>query len=89
MAIFSLSGLVGERLEVFVFRKLGVRLWTEHTVSVSESEPVQPQGGIKSMELSRRVLWRKRGRGSRLNGLIEFYFILTSVPCGPGGPGGP
>lgn len=50
-----------------VFRKLDVRLWTEHTVSVSESKLAQPQGGIKSVVLSQSVLWRKRGRGFRLN----------------------
>lgn len=66
-------GLVGERLRVFVLRKLDVRLWTEHTVSVSDSNRAQPQGGIKSVVLSRPVLWRKRGRGFRLNGLIEFF----------------
>lgn len=84
-----LRGLVGERLQVFVFRKLDVWLWTEHTVSVSESKLAQPQEGIKSVGLGHPVLWRKRERGFRLNRLIIFFLILTSVPAGPGGPGGP
>lgn len=56
-----------------MFRKLDAWLWTEHTVSVSESKLAQPQGGIKSVVLSRPVLWRKRGREFRLNGLITLF----------------
>ena len=45
----------------FLFRKFDVRLWTEHTVSLSESNLEQPQGGIKSVVLSYPVLRRRRG----------------------------
>lgn len=48
----------------FVFRKLDVWLWTEHTVSVSGSKLVQPEEGIKSVALSCPILWLNEGKGS-------------------------
>lgn len=59
-----------ERLWGFVFRKLVVWLWTEHTVSVADAKLAQPQGGIKCVStLVLRLNW---GQRLTLIGLIQF-----------------
>lgn len=53
MTIMIFYLVVSQRLWVFVFRKLDEQLWTEHTISVTDSKLVEPQGGIKYVMLFR------------------------------------